>query len=158
MVCPSLIPSQAVERLFTKLITSLGIAGIPMEHVRGSKTGVYAGSISDDYRQLTTRDSENLPKYAATGVCINMLSNPISWFYDFTGPSITMDSACSSSLMAFDLACQGLRNRDCNMVRKSNASCQMHKNMTELTQRAAGLGIGSRFKSCCCARDGCVAD
>jgi acyl transferase domain-containing protein len=45
-----------------------------------------------------------------------MLANRISWFFDLTGPSITLDSACSSSLMALDFACQGLRCEDTNMV------------------------------------------
>lgn len=70
----------------------------------------------DDYRQLSVKDSEDLSKYAATGISINMMANHISWFYNLLGPSLSMDSACSSSLMAFDFACQGLRNGDCDMV------------------------------------------
>lgn len=88
-----------------------------MEKVNGSKTGVYTGSMTDDYKQIMSRDLEDVPKYATTGGPINMIANRVSWFYNFFGPSLNMDSACSSSLMAFDFACQGLRNRDCNMVR-----------------------------------------
>ena len=91
-------------------------AGIPMERAYGSKTGVYAGCMTDDYKQILTRDLDEMPRYSATGVAINMIANRISWFYNFLGPSVNMDSACSSSLMAFDFACQGLRNGDCDMV------------------------------------------
>jgi acyl transferase domain-containing protein len=87
-----------------------------MEKVSGSKTGVYSGSMTDDYKHIITKDVDNLPKYTATGVTSNMIANRLSWFYNLLGPSINMDSACSSSLMAFDFACQGLRNRDCDMA------------------------------------------
>jgi acyl transferase domain-containing protein len=46
-----------------------------------------------------------------------MLSNRVSWFYDFHGPSMNIDSACSGSLVALDQACTSLRNRDSTMVR-----------------------------------------
>ncbi|ROW08771.1 hypothetical protein VPNG_06429 [Cytospora leucostoma] len=91
-------------------------AGIPMDKFYGSKTGVYSGSMSDDYQQILAKDIDYIPKYSASGVAKTMVANRLSWFYDFHGPSICMDSACSSSLMAFDFACQGLRNRDCNMA------------------------------------------
>ncbi|KAI1820011.1 BcPKS1, polyketide synthase [Xylaria intraflava] len=91
-------------------------AGIPMEHVYGSKTGVYTGSMSDDYKHIVFKDPEDVPKYGATGLTMNMIANRISWFYNFLGPSVNLDSACSSSLMALDFASQGLRNRDCNMA------------------------------------------
>uniref|UniRef100_A0A8H7KF07 Ketosynthase family 3 (KS3) domain-containing protein n=1 Tax=Bionectria ochroleuca TaxID=29856 RepID=A0A8H7KF07_BIOOC len=92
------------------------VAGIPMEQVSGSKTGVYAGSMADDYAQILARDMDVIPKYTASGVARAMLANRISWFYNLQGPSISMDSACSGSLMAFDFACQGLRNGDFNML------------------------------------------
>ncbi|TRX97451.1 hypothetical protein FHL15_001729 [Xylaria flabelliformis] len=78
--------------------------------------GVYSGCMTYDYKDITTRDLEDFPKYAATGITSNMLANRVSWFYNLLGPSITLDSACSSSLMAFDIACQGLRNGDCSMA------------------------------------------
>ena len=87
-----------------------------MESVYGSKTGVYTGSMADDYKHLVTKDVDDLPKHCATGVSANMMANRLSWFFCFTGPSINLDSACSSSLMALDFAVQGLRNGDSDMV------------------------------------------
>lgn len=87
-----------------------------MEKVSGSNTGVYSGSMSDDYQQIINKDADDIHKYAATGVARNMIANRLSWFYNLLGPSVNMDSACSSSLMAFEYACQALRNGDCNMV------------------------------------------
>ncbi|KAJ2985763.1 hypothetical protein NUW58_g5359 [Xylaria curta] len=91
-------------------------AGIPLGKVYGSQTGVYTGTMSDDYKHIVLSDVDDVPRYAATGTTMNMVANRISWFYNFLGPSINMDSACSSSLMALDFACQGLRNGDCEMA------------------------------------------
>jgi acyl transferase domain-containing protein len=96
------------------------IAGISLESALGSKTGVYTGSMTDDYKMELLRDLEGMPKYAATGVSMALLANRVSWFFDFHGPSVNFDSACSSSLMALDMACQDLRAGASSMVRKSH--------------------------------------
>lgn len=82
----------------------------------GSKTSVYTGCFSNDYLTLLCKDPQAAPKYAAAGTAVAMLANRISWFFNLLGPSVNLDSACSSSMMAFDLACQGLWNGDCKMV------------------------------------------
>ncbi|KAJ4345482.1 uncharacterized protein N0V89_011614 [Didymosphaeria variabile] len=56
-----------------------------------------------------------IPTYAATGTGASILANRISWFFDLKGPSVNMDSACSSSGMALDLACENLRNGSTKM-------------------------------------------
>lgn len=94
------------------------LAGIPLEKAVGSKTGVYTGSMADDYRFTSLKDVEDIPRYSVTGLAMSLLANRISWFFNFGGPSINLDSACSSSLMALDIACQGLRNGDSSMVCK----------------------------------------
>ncbi|KAM3158720.1 hypothetical protein ABEW05_000751 [Botrytis cinerea] len=91
-------------------------AGIPLSKASGTKTGVYTGSMADDYRFTSLKDPEDLPKYAVTGTAMSLLANRLSWFFNLGGPSINLDSACSSSLMALDIACQGLRNGDSSMA------------------------------------------
>lgn len=92
-----------------------------MEKAYGSKTGVYAGSMTNDYQILSTKDEEDLPSYGIVGTSASMLANRLSWFFNFTGPSVSLDTACSSSLMALDLACQGLRAGESSMV---SSPCQ----------------------------------
>lgn len=65
---------------------------------------------------MVVKDPEVLPKYAVTGLAMSLLANRLSWFFNLSGPSVNLDSACSSSMMALDLACQGLRNKDSTMV------------------------------------------
>jgi len=45
-----------------------------------------------------------------------MLANRLSWFYDFSGPSMTVDTACSGGLVALHLACQELLAGSVDMV------------------------------------------
>lgn len=91
-------------------------AGIPVETVSGSSTAVYTGCFGQDYSTQLYRDAENPPAYAAVGLGLSMLANRLSWFFDFRGPSVGLDSACSSTAMALDIACQALHNKACNMV------------------------------------------
>ena len=98
------------------MIVSLLKAGIPMEKAIGSRAAVFFAASTRDYEVMLYRDSELTPKYMGTGIGTSLLANRVSWFFDFLGPSITLDTACSGSLTAVHLACQSLRNRECSMV------------------------------------------
>jgi acyl transferase domain-containing protein len=82
-----------------------------MERVVGSDTAVFVGTFCEDYTDILLRDTETLPLYQATssGQSRAIVSNRLSYFYDFKGPSVTIDTACSASLVALHLACQALR-------------------------------------------------
>ena len=96
----------------------ISIAGIPMDQVSGSRTSVYIGSFMRDYEIMLMRDPEMHAKYKMTGTGSAMLANRISWFYNLTGPSMSLDTACSSSLNALHIACQSIHNGEAEMVRK----------------------------------------
>ncbi|PVH89083.1 putative polyketide synthase [Cadophora sp. DSE1049] len=86
-------------------------AGTPMDKIMGSNTAVFVGTFSQDYTDVLLRDLETLPLYQATsaGQSRAITSNRLSYFYDLKGPSVTIDTACSGSLVALHLACQSLR-------------------------------------------------
>ncbi|KAM7218542.1 hypothetical protein V8F06_006146 [Rhypophila decipiens] len=85
-------------------------AGVPLEKLRGTDTGVYVGVMCNDYEAMLLRDPlQATPTYMATGTSKSMLSNRLSYFFDWRGPSITLDTACSSSLVALHMAVQALR-------------------------------------------------
>lgn len=84
---------------------------------------------------MVVKDLEMLPKYAVTGLAMSLLANRLSWFFNLSGPSVNVDSACSSSMMAFDLACQGLRNRDSTMVNSKRTNIILFTNANEGTRR-----------------------
>lgn len=87
-----------------------------MESVIGSKTSVFAGSFSREYETLFARDPELQAKYKATGTGAAMLANRLSWFFDLRVPSISLDTACSSTLNALHPCCQSLRSHESEMV------------------------------------------
>lgn len=98
------------------------LAGITLEEAAGSKTSVHIGSFTHDWADILRRDPLMDISYQATGSEFSILANRLSWFYDLTGPSISLDTACSSSLMALHLACQSLKTGESDMVRPR--SCQ----------------------------------
>ncbi|RYO32478.1 Lovastatin diketide synthase [Alternaria arborescens] len=84
-------------------------AGIPMKAAMGTRTSVHVGCLLQEYSQISQRDSQMPGDYRIVGSSgLAMLANRLSWFYDFSGPSMTVDTACSGGLVAFHLACQEL--------------------------------------------------
>lgn len=87
---------------------SMESAGLQVDRLAGSRTGVFMASFTSDYREMLYRDAETAPLYTATGTSNTSTSNRVSWFFDLRGPSFTVNTACSSSLVACHLACQSL--------------------------------------------------
>lgn len=85
-------------------------AGLPVESLTGSDTSCFVGCFTRDWHEMLMRDAESAPMYSVTGTGFSLLANRISWFFDFRGPSMTLDTACSASLVGVHLACQGLRS------------------------------------------------
>ncbi|KAL2825065.1 hypothetical protein BDW59DRAFT_162011 [Aspergillus cavernicola] len=85
-------------------------AGITMDALWGSNTGVYIGQWASDYHEIATRDIEQPPLYLVTGTGAAISSNRISYVFNLRGPSFTMDTGCSASLVALHQAVLSLRN------------------------------------------------
>ncbi|KUI71344.1 Lovastatin diketide synthase LovF [Cytospora mali] len=90
-------------------------AGLPLEQVAGSNTSVFAGTFVHDYRDALVRDEDNLPRFFLAGVGAAMASNRISHFFDFRGASMTIDTGCSTALVALHQAVQNLRSGESDM-------------------------------------------
>lgn len=87
-----------------------------MESVAGSNTSVFSGAFFHDYQDGQFRDPEQLPKFVMTGCGSAMASNRVSHFFDLRGPSMTIDTGCSTTLVALHQACQGLRSGESDMA------------------------------------------
>lgn len=85
-------------------------AGIPASSLRGKSVGVWVGSSSNDYGMLISSDPAEAHPYALTGTASSIIPNRISYAFDFRGPSISVDSACSSSLVSVHEAVRSLRD------------------------------------------------
>lgn len=85
--------------------------------LRGEQVGVYLGAMSDDYAVLTLGDmAENLDHHSFAGISRTMIANRISYAFGLHGPSLTIDSGQSSSLVAVHLACASLRTGESRMA------------------------------------------
>ncbi|KAL9112432.1 MAG: hypothetical protein Q9227_003274 [Pyrenula ochraceoflavens] len=111
-------------------------AGIPLSKIMGSKTSCFAGSFSGDYTDLLVRDPEATPMYQCTnaGQSRAMTANRVSYFFDLRGPSVTVDTACSGSLVALHLACQSLQTGDAKLALACGVNTILsHEFMTTLS-------------------------
>lgn len=91
-------------------------SGLSLGEIAGSRTGVFMGQFTSDYREMLFKDADASPGYVATGTSKTSLANRISWLFDLRGPSFTLDTACSSSLVALHLACQSLRTGESDIA------------------------------------------
>ncbi|CDQ67237.1 unnamed protein product [Oncorhynchus mykiss] len=99
-------------------------AGMPMEKVSGTRTGVYIGLMNRDYETLLNNRPSTITHYNGTGTAMSVAANRISFIFNLTGPSFAIDSACSSSLVALHSACQAIKQgRDCEMALCGGVSC-----------------------------------
>ncbi|KAL8770831.1 MAG: hypothetical protein Q9194_005051, partial [Teloschistes cf. exilis] len=102
-----------------------------MDVMAGTNTSVHVGCFTSDFMSMDWKDSQQIPKYSATGSTNSILANRISWFFDLRGPSMLVDTACSSAMIALDLACQGLRSGTSNtaLVAGANLICSPEMNI-----------------------------
>lgn len=76
----------------------------------GEQVGVYLGAMTDDYALLTLSGApEYLDHQSFAGIARGMIANRVSYAFGLRGPSLTVDSGQSSSLVAVHLACESLR-------------------------------------------------
>ena len=106
-------PSEAVaidpqQRLLLEVSwTALEDAAIACEQIRGSQTGVFMGMTVDGYEALL-QAGDDQTAYTSFGTSNAIAVNRISQYFDFQGASLAVNTTCSSSLVAVDIACQSI--------------------------------------------------
>ncbi|KAI9676001.1 MAG: Type I Iterative PKS [Caeruleum heppii] len=89
-------------------------AGISLESLDGAPVGCFVGSYAVDYADIQARDPEDRAPSVTVGVGRAILSNRLSHFLNIKGPSMTIDTACSGSLVSLDVACRYLKTGEIN--------------------------------------------
>ncbi len=109
-------PREAVQmdpqqRLLLQLTwEALEDAGIRPSTIAGAEVGVYMGACQVEYSHRYGMDELIGDSHFATGTSLAVISNRISYIFDFHGPSMTIDTACSSSMVALHEAVSALRS------------------------------------------------
>nr|APX43996.1 polyketide synthase [Pestalotiopsis microspora] len=88
-------------------------AGVPLDRLSGTNTGVYVGNFTMDFQTMQTRDPDYGSRYTATGTGTAILANRISHTFNLHGPSFTLDTACSSSIYCLHNAVRAIQSGDC---------------------------------------------
>lgn len=90
---------------------------MPAESLRGSRTAVFSASMLEDYARMAAMDPDNTERTAVTGSTVAcVIPNRVSWYFDLRGPSIHVNTACSSALSAVDMACKSIQTGDASCV------------------------------------------
>ncbi|MUG94287.1 SDR family NAD(P)-dependent oxidoreductase [Scytonema sp. UIC 10036] len=132
-------------------------ANISPAQLLGSQTGVFIGISAIDYlHRLLTREATEFDAYHATGNAHSIAAGRLSYILGLTGPSIAVDTACSSSLVAVHLACQSLRNHECNLALAGGVNLLLSSEISINFSKARMLSPDGRCKTFDAKADGYV--
>ncbi|AEI43015.1 polyketide synthase PksE [Paenibacillus mucilaginosus KNP414] len=138
------------QRLLLEVaLEALEDGGQPLERMAGSRTGVYIGGFTLDYKLLQFQESNRhlVDSHTATGSMMTLLSNRLSYMFDLRGPSVSVDTACSSSLVAVHLACQSLWNGESEMALAGGVNVMIKPEYTIAESKAGMLSPDGRSKA-----------
>ena len=93
----------------------------------GRSVGVFAGVTTNTYG-LHGLQQSMLGNTQTPDVDCYDIANRVSYFFDFKGPSLAVDSACSSSLTTVHLACEAIRREECDLAVAGGVSLTLHPN------------------------------
>ncbi|WP_434151550.1 SDR family NAD(P)-dependent oxidoreductase [Methylocaldum gracile subsp. desertum] len=125
------------ERLFLETVwETLEDAGYTRESLHRStaragrlagNVGVYVGVMYEEYQLFGAEQSLKGNVMALSGNPAS-IANRVSYFCNLHGPSLALDTMCSSSLTAIHLACEAIRNGSCEMAIAGGVNVSIHPN------------------------------
>jgi acyl transferase domain-containing protein/NADPH:quinone reductase-like Zn-dependent oxidoreductase/acyl carrier protein len=133
-------------------------AGQSPANLEKTRTGVYFGVCSNDYAQrvMEAGDPALLDMYYLSGIAHSIASGRLSYILGLQGPSVSIDTACSTSLVAVHLACQGLRTGECHLALAGGVNVILTPDLFVTMSRARMLAADGKCKAFDATADGFV--
>lgn len=143
----SIDPQQRL--LLQATFEALEDSGDTLATFRGSKTAVYIGAFASDYQDILA-DPDNryrIRPQSTMGSSLTSLANRISYLYDLKGPSISLDTACSASLVAVHLACQSIWHGEAAQAIAGGVNININPALTIMLSKGSFLSADGACKS-----------
>lgn len=127
---------------------ALESAHIDPAALRGGNGGVYLGVGQMDFViDVEALDPADLDAHVAAGTAHSAAAGRLSYFLGWRGPCLSVDTACSASLVALHLAAQGLRRGECDIALAGGVNVNHHPRNHIVYSRAGMLSPDGRCKT-----------